>query len=223
MRLRPVAIALLLSFPLVSVRTHASAPSEPPAPASASRSPAAPAAPDQDGGASHEYRLFPQDVIKVTVLGESDLSVERRIDALGRVNLPLLGTVNLKNMRPTEAEDKVRQLYISGEILVRPNISITVSEYAPREISVLGQVQKPGNLTLPIETETITIVEAISRAGGFTRIPKDKEVQVTRHPPDGSADQSFTVNVKEMIDGTKHVEPFMILPGDVIFVPESIF
>jgi polysaccharide export outer membrane protein len=178
--------------------------------------------PAKDGDKAREYHLFPRDMLKITILDEPDLSVDRRVDGLGRVTLPLVGIVDLKNLRITEAEEKVRQLYIAKEILIHPQVAITVSEYSPREISVLGQVGKPGNVPLPIESDSISIVDAISQAGGFTRISLTDGVQVTRHPADGGADQSITVNVAKMIDGHS-AAPFTVVPGDVIFVPERIF
>jgi hypothetical protein len=73
-----------------------------------------------------------------------------------------------------------------------------------------------------MEADTLPIVAAITRAGGFTRIGRSESVRITRTALDGSP-QTFTVNVKTMLDGTARAAPFMLLPGDVVFVPEAIF
>ncbi len=168
------------------------------------------------------YKLFPRDLIAMAILGEPDMSIERRIDGDGRVSLPLIGSVSLRGLITTEAEDRIRQAYVDKQIYIRPQVSLSVKEYYPREVFVLGQVRTPGKITLPIEASSISIVEAISKAGGFTRISKGESVQVTRRLSTG-AEQSTTVDVAGMIDGKGTKTSFMVQPDDVIFVPERLF
>jgi protein involved in polysaccharide export with SLBB domain len=89
-------------------------------------------------------------------------------------------------------------------------------------VMVLGQVGKQGKQVLPPEAVTLTIVEAITSAGGFTRIAKGDAVRVTRKDERGG-EQSFTVNVEKAIEGRASGEPFLLQPGDVVFVPERVF
>ena len=88
---------------------------------------------------------------------------------------------------------------------------------------MLGQVMKQGKQTFPAEATSITVVEAITSAGGFSRIAKGDAVRITRKDEHG-VDQSFTVNVEKMIDGRgATVEPVLLQPADVVFVPERVF
>lgn len=168
------------------------------------------------------YRLFPRDLISISILGEPDMSIERRIDGDGRISLPLLGQLQVRGLTTSEAEELIRKTYVEQQVFIRPQVSLSVREYYPREVFVLGQVRTPGKVSLPIEARSVTIVEAISKAGGFTRISKSDSVQVTRHLPDGS-EKSTTVNVAAMIEGKGSQLSFEIQPDDVIFVPERIF
>ena len=168
------------------------------------------------------YKLFPRDLVLMSILGEPDMSVERRIDGDGQISVPLIGSVNVRGLSTTEAQEKIRLLYVEQQIYIRPQVSLSVKEYYPREVFVLGQVRTPGKVSLPIEAGSISIVEAISKAGGFTRISKGDSVQVTRHTSDGK-EQSSTVDVAGMIDGRGTKAGFDIQPDDVIFVPERIF
>lgn len=186
---------------------------------SANTSASAPAAPSTSNSG---YKLFPRDLIAMSILGEPDMSIERRIDGDGRVSLPLIGSVLIRGLSTTEAEEKIRQAYIEKQIYIRPQVSLSVKEYYPREVFVLGQVRTPGKITLPIEAGSISIVEAISKAGGFTRISKGEAVQVTRRLSTG-VEQSTTVDVAGMIDGKGTKTGFNIQPDDVIFVPERLF
>lgn len=172
--------------------------------------------------ASSGYRLFPRDLVSIAILGEPEMSIERRIDGDGRISLPLIGQIEIRGLSTVAAEAKIAQLYIDNQIFIRPQISLSVKEYYPREVFVLGQVREPGKISLPIEATTISIVEAITKAGGFTRISKSDSVQVTRRLPDGS-EQSFTVNVSSIIEGKGQKAAYDIQPDDVIFVPERIF
>ncbi len=180
------------------------------------------AAESNDSANTSGYKLFPRDLIAMSILGEPDMTIERRIDGDGRVSLPLIGSVSLRGLSTTEAENKIRQVYIERQIYIRPQVSLSVKEYYPREVFVLGQVRTPGKITLPIEASSISIVEAISKAGGFTRISKGESVQVTRKLSNG-AEQSTTVDVAGMIDGKGTKTGFIIQPDDVIFVPERLF
>lgn len=118
-------------------------------------------------------------------------------------------------------EAAIARVYTAEQILLRPQVSVTVIEYSPREISVLGQVRTPGKVAFPIEAANIPIVEAISKAGGFTRIAKSDTVRVTRADANGT-ETSITVDVSRLVDG-RGGETFQLLPGDVVFVPERIF
>jgi polysaccharide export outer membrane protein len=181
----------------------------------------APAA-ESPTGKSGGYTLFSRDMIRISILGEPDLSVERRIDGNGRVSLPLIGSVTVQGLSVTAAEEKIRTTYIEQELLVRPQVAVTVIEYFPREISVLGQVNTPGKIVFPIEAGSISVVDAISRAGGFTRIAKSDSVRITRRTESGS-EESSSINVEGMVDGKGRVPVFLLLPGDVVFVPERVF
>src|ERR1043166_3572900 len=74
---------------------------------------------------SNGYCLFARDMIRVSVHGEPDLSVERRLDGNGRVSLPMLGSVVLQGLSVTAAEEKIRTTYIEQELLVRPQGAVT--------------------------------------------------------------------------------------------------
>ena len=167
------------------------------------------------------YRLFVRDLLKITVFGEEGLDVQRRIDGNGTVSLPLVGSVALEGLTLPEAEEKIRRTYVAREIFVRPQVSVAVAEYVPREVSVIGQVKNPGKVPLPIEVGSVPIVDVISLAGGFTRLGRADSVRVTRKIPDGS-EQSFVIDVQRMFNGRGGARPFLIYPGDVVFVPERL-
>lgn len=169
------------------------------------------------------YRIFSRDLVRLAVQGEPDITVDRRIDGLGEVYVPLLGHVKIAGLTLAEAQVAIAKRYIDEEIFIKPEVVVTVIEYSPKEIMVLGQVGRQGKLSLPPEAVSMSIVEAITSAGGFTRIGKGDAVRVTRKDEKG-VEQSVTVNVEKMIEGSAASNgAFMLQPGDVVFVPERIF
>ncbi|HVU32040.1 MAG TPA: polysaccharide biosynthesis/export family protein [Opitutaceae bacterium] len=169
------------------------------------------------------YRIIPRDLVRVAVNGESDVNAERRVDSQGEINVPMLGAVKVAGLTVSETQGLITKRYVQEEIYVRPEVVVTIVEYAPREVMVLGQVTKQGKQAFPPEATSLSIVEAIASAGGLTRIANGEAVRVTRKD-DHDREQSFTVDVEKFIEGKAgDSAPFMLQPGDVVFVPERTF
>ena len=165
-----------------------------------------------------DYVLQPSDLIRVIVFQEGDLQRDVRITQEGSVSLPLIGTIELKNKSVHQAEDIIRQLY-DRDFLVNPQISITVLEYSQRTAQVIGAVNAPGAIAFPPE-QKMGLLEAIARAGGFSRIAERRRVRLTRTLSDGKS-ENFLINADELIQGNS-AEPWLLVKGDVIFVPERL-
>lgn len=171
----------------------------------------------------NRYRIISRDVVRVTVNGEPDMSVDRRVDSLGEINVPLIGAIKVSGLTSSEAQELIAKRFIQDEIFIRPEVVVTVTEYGAREVMILGQVTKQGKQVFPPEATSLSIVEAITSAGGLTRIAKGEAVRVTRKD-DSDHEQSFTVDVEKFIEGKAgEGQPFMLQPGDVVFVPERTF
>lgn len=177
--------------------------------------PAAPAVPE-DLAAPPDTTLGPGDVFDVRVYGEEDLSSTFRIASDGSIDYPLLGTLDVAGKTPTEVAQVVEQGLRDGDFLKQPQVSILVKEYNSKKISVFGQVKKPG--TFPYQ-DGMTVVEAISKAGGFNAMARKNDAVVIR-VVDGTK-RRFTVPVKAIGEG--RAANFVLRPGDIVFVPERIF
>jgi polysaccharide export outer membrane protein len=93
---------------------------------------------------------------------------------------------------------------------------VLIREYNSKKIFVFGEVQKPG--TFPYE-ENMSIVQAITLAGGFTKIASKNGTQVTRIVE--GREQKVRVPVEDI--GVGRERNFSLKPGDIVFVPESFF
>lgn len=172
--------------------------------------------------AANSYRLYARDLIQIAVQGEPDVSVQRRLDGAGEVAVPLLGAVKLAGFTLGEAQAEIARRYRTAEIFIHPEVVVSVVEYSPKEVLVLGQVSKQGKLTLSPEAAGMSIIEAITSAGGFTRIAKSDGVRITRKDENG-LEHTLTIDVEKMLAGRSTTEPFLLQPGDVVFVPERVF
>ncbi|HWA87140.1 MAG TPA: polysaccharide biosynthesis/export family protein [Opitutus sp.] len=218
------SIFLAAFFPAIAATAaDDSASSLPPAGAQA---PVAPL-PDASGADTDpSYRLAPGDSVTINVYQEPEMSAAQRLDFEGKLRLPLVGEIKIGGQSVREAEDTLEKLYVSRELLKAPLVSISVTNYAVREVSVLGAVRAPGNFTFPKEHDSLDIVDVITRLGGFTPTAKSDAVSVIRRKPDGT-EQVTTVDVEAMISGRRRGDSsrnsFAVYPGDRIWVPERLF
>ena len=155
-------------------------------------------------------------MIRVLIFQEPDLLREVRITQEYSITLPLIGTIDLRGRTVRQTEEIIRSLY-DKDYLVNPQVTITVTEYAKRRFTVLGQVGKPGSYDFPNE-DSVTLLQGIGMAGGFTRLAKTSRVTITRT---AGTRRTFSVDVRANNDSsTKQLE---ILPDDIISVDERTF
>lgn len=171
------------------------------------------------------YRLSVRDRVQFSVRGENDLNTEQRLDGNGRIRVPMLGNLTIRDMTIREAEAYIEGHYIAEEIFRDPEVTLRISDYAPKHAYVLGQVNSPGEIAFPVEENALDIVRFISMAGGFTPVARSDRVSITRTTEDGE-EETMRVDVRELFDtrgrGRDSSDPIMIYPGDVVFVPERL-
>jgi polysaccharide export outer membrane protein len=171
-------------------------------------------APEVQGG-TQSSTLGAGDLVEVRVFDEADLSGAYRISPEGTVDFPLCGKVQVSGLTSSGVADALRQCLGKG-YLRHPNVTVLVREYNSKKIFVFGEVQKPG--TFPYE-QNMSIIQAITLAGGFTKTASKNGTNVTR-TQDGK-ELKIRVPVEDI--GIGREKNFTLLPGDIIFVPESFF
>ncbi len=172
------------------------------------------------------YRIVTSDKLRIAVVQESDLDSIVRVDSAGCVNLKYVGEILVAGMTINEAERAIEDAYRDQRYLRDPQVTMNVEEYAPREVSIQGEVRSPGRYSLPVETVS-TVLWLVTRAGGFTDTAKGTEVKVTRFTPDGRIAKVFVVDVESLIKGKSSREKINdttleLEPGDVVYVPQRI-
>jgi protein involved in polysaccharide export with SLBB domain len=165
-----------------------------------------------------EYILAANDIVSVTVYQEDDLNARVRISKDGSIVLPLLGSVTVGGKTREEASKMIRDL-LAEKYLVSPQVSLDIAEYAKRRFTVLGQVQRPGSYEMPGD-ESVNLLQAISMAGGYSRLGTGKGVTVQRGQ--GAEKKSFKLDADSMAKD-KDVKIFEILADDTITIGEKLF
>lgn len=164
------------------------------------------------------YKLQPFDLVKMQVFQEPDMDREVRVSKDHTVVLPLIGKVDLTDRTVHDAELLITDLY-NRDYLVNPQISLTVIEYAPRTLNVLGAVNSPGSVVIPPEQD-LTLLDAIARSGGFSRLANRNRVSLTRTLANGQT-ENFTINADQLMSGDA-AHRWLMQNGDVISVPERM-
>ena len=204
--------------PLFCAETAASAPSA----ASAPEISSVPKGPSLATRPS--YIIANADRLRITVYQEEDLSVFARVDAKGTVNLPLVGEVIVAGNTVSQAQHVIEQAYRDDHYLKKPQVTINIEEYAPREVSVDGKVRNPGRYPLPIEAN-MSVLDLVTKAGGMTDTAKGTAISVTRISADGKK-TVFTVDVESLLKGRDRAKAtdnsLTLQPGDIVYVPERI-
>jgi polysaccharide export outer membrane protein len=180
------------------------------------------------GGSSRTkvYNIRATDKLRITIFQEDDLSTMCRVDAKGTVNLPLVGEIRVRGLTLSEAERTIENAYKDGRFLRKPEVTVAVDDYAPREVSIQGQVKNPGRYPLPIES-SMSVLDLVTKAGGFTDTAQGTGVRITRILADGST-RVITLDVESLIKGKSNAKTngennaLLLEPDDIVYVPERI-
>jgi protein involved in polysaccharide export with SLBB domain len=156
------------------------------------------------------------DIFTMQIVNEKDLPAEYQVASDGTVDLPYVQTVQVAGLEPQEIARVIRQKLIEKRVLVDPIVVVQVKEYHSRTVILLGQVAKPGSFPL---TPGLTLMQAISLAGGLSQIADDDNVTLTRKSEQGS--RTVTISVDAITDGKGQDVPLQA--GDRIYVPARLF
>ncbi len=159
--------------------------------------------------------LGPGDMLEVRVFQETELSGIWRVSTEGNIDFPLCGRVSVLGKTSSAAADALTTCLQNG-FLKRPSVSVLIREYNSKKIYIFGEVAKPG--TFPYE-ENMNIIQAVLLAGGFTKTASKNSANVTRII-DGQ-EKKIQVAVQDI--GVGKEKNVLLQPGDIIFIPESLF
>jgi polysaccharide export outer membrane protein len=159
-----------------------------------------------------EYKIGPQDVLRIDVWKEDQLTRTVPVRPDGKVTLPLLNDVQAAGMTPAELAGVMSEEL--KKYLTAPQVSVTVSEINSRRVYVTGEVARSGAYPL---LPKMTVLQALSSSGGFTQFARSKNIYVLRVTEGQQVKLPF--NYSDVVNGKKPEQNFLLAPGDVIVVP----
>jgi len=109
---------------------------------------------------------------------------------------------------------------LEKDYLVNAQVSVFIEQYHPRQVTVLGEVVKPGKYDMPAEKK-ITLMDAIAMAGGFTKDAALNNTTVLR--TENEKQRIINVRVKDITVKGQKEDDIVLEPGDIVNVPESFF
>ncbi|MFM0041906.1 polysaccharide biosynthesis/export family protein [Paraburkholderia sediminicola] len=171
------------------------------------------------------YRLGPGDVLQITVWDHPELvtalggqtAANNRpsdpaqgfvIDSNGDVQFPYVGRIHLANIRLDEAQDSLIE-HLS-KVFVKPQVTVRIASFRSKQVYVDGEVHTPG--PQPINDIPMTLLEAISRAGGFTAAADQSRMILVRRGV------SYTLDLPKMMDRRENVAKILLRDGDLLRV-----
>ena len=177
---------------------------------------ASPASAQTGGTANAQYRLATGDVIRVTVFQNPDLTLEARVSETGVISYPLLGTVSIGNLTLPQAEKKIADGLKDGNFVKQPQVSILVMQVRGHQVSVLGQVGRPGRF--PLELADTKLTDILATAGGIAAGGADTVVLVGRR---NGQPYRVEIDLPGIFGPGRRGEDVVLQNGDVIWVERA--
>jgi polysaccharide biosynthesis/export protein len=166
----------------------------------------------QTTAAVEEYKIGPQDVLRIDVWKEAELTRTVPVRPDGKISLPLLNDVQAAGLTPAQLSNVISEGL--KKFINSPQVTVTVNEINSRRVYVTGEVAHAGAFPL---LPNMTVLQALSSSGGFTQFAKTKAIYVLRLEDGKQVKHPF--NYKEVLAGRKQEENIALQPGDVIVVP----
>jgi polysaccharide export outer membrane protein len=162
-----------------------------------------------------ELRLGPGDVVKLSVYGSPDLSVETRVSEGGSITVPLLGQVAVGGLPVAAAEKKVAELLEKGGYLKKAQVNMLITSLNSQQVSVLGQVNRAGRY--PVEGKR-KVLDLLAMAGGIAADGGDTVSLVRTR--DGATTRE-TIDVIDMVRKGELNRDYEVAGGDIIYVERA--
>ena len=158
------------------------------------------------------YRIGPEDRLRISVWNSPELSLDLTVRPDGKISVPLIQDVQAAGLTPEELANVIHIKLL--EYIKDPHVSVIVKEVVAPKYYILGAVNKPG--TYPLRGD-VSVLQAISIAGGFTPFASVKEIRLVRN--NGGRQEVRLINYYKVIENQSRWN-YLLKRGDTIVVPE---
>jgi polysaccharide export outer membrane protein len=158
------------------------------------------------------YVIGPEDVLKINIWKEPEMSGDVPVRPDGKISLTLLGDVQAAGLTPTQLTTQITDLL--KKYLDDPRVTVTVGAVNSRQVFILGQVGRPGAFPL---LPDMTVLQALSTAGGLSLYAATDKIYILRIENGKQVKLAF--QYKQVIKGNKPEQNIVLKSGDTIVVP----
>lgn len=163
-----------------------------------------------------DYQLAAGDAIRIQVFQNPDLSLETRVSENGSITYPLIGAVELGGLSIAKAEARIAEALQKGGFIRQPQVSIVLVQIRGNQISVLGQVNRPGRF--PLETANTRLSDMLATAGGITPTGDDKIIVTGQR--NGTPFRT-EIDVPAIYLNNKADNDIVLMGGDTVYVQRA--
>jgi polysaccharide export outer membrane protein len=158
------------------------------------------------------YQIGPEDVLDISVWKEPDVSRVVPVRPDGRISLPLINDVQAAGSSPQQLAKTISEKL--RKYLNEPQVTVIVTQINSQRVFVVGEVLKAGAFPL---IPGMTVLQALSSAGGFTTFADVKKIHVMRLHDGKHVELPF--NYREVLKGDNADQNIKLEPGDTVVVP----
>jgi len=160
-----------------------------------------------------DYLLSAGDALRIMVFQNPDLTLEARVTESGAITYPLVGSVRVGGLSVAQAEQVIAKALRDGGFVQQPQVNILLTQIRGSQVSVLGQVNRPGRY--PLENPNTRLSEVLATAGGIAATGADTVILVGRR--DGQIVRR-EVDVAAMYLAQRQAEDLLVAGGDTLYV-----
>jgi polysaccharide export outer membrane protein len=165
---------------------------------------------------ARDYLLGPGDVISVKVFQSPDLSVDARVSEAGTISYPLIGDQRVVGLTASAAGSLIAKRLAEGNFVKQPYVTVGIAQFRSVQVSVLGQVTRPGKY--PMEQSASRVTDVLAIAGGALPAAADVAWLVTH---EGDKTRRIEIDVPSIMQSGDMSTNVLVKNGDTIFVPRA--
>ena len=158
---------------------------------------------------SSTYLIGADDVLQITCLQAQQLNGNYPVRPDGKISVTFAGEIAAANSTPEQLQNVIALRLKERDYVKAPTVTVQVVQVKSKKFYMDGEFNRPGVYDL---ATAVTVMDAISTAGGFREWAKTKDVRVLR------GDQILHFNYNDYLDGKRHDRNFAIQPGDHVLV-----
>ena len=158
------------------------------------------------------YTVAPGDILEISVWKEEDLDRKVLVAPDGRLNFPMVGTIDARDKSVAKIRKEIEQRL--KPYITEPVVNVAVINNQGNSIFVIGKVEHPGQYAV---RRNIDVLQALSLAGGLTPFAEEDDIKILRRV--GAEVKVFPFDYSEVVSGENLQQNILLKPGDTVTVP----